>query len=182
MVIPNNCLTRSIPACAGEAQTRGINPAGPGVYPRVCGGSIVQLSQPSSAAGLSPRVRGKPVGWLNDGLRPGSIPACAGEAACGWIGSLAAWVYPRVCGGSVYVLRYSSVADGLSPRVRGKPRSQVKEQLSNGSIPACAGEAPARPALTASKKVYPRVCGGSSNSSRPRPISSGLSPRVRGKP
>ena len=71
---------RSIPACAGEAPAHQSECWGEWVYPRVCGGSIVQQSVTLGDEGLSPRVRGKLYETLDalDGLR--SIPACAGEA------------------------------------------------------------------------------------------------------
>ena len=71
---------RSIPACAGEATGIAAYQLGYEVYPRVCGGSPTAPSGGMTAAGLSPRVRGK---RLNDSIRyrlKGSIPACAGEA------------------------------------------------------------------------------------------------------
>ena len=70
---------------------------------------------------------------------------------------------------------------GLSPRVRGKLSIHQRGMVCQGSIPACAGEAPAPRPLPAHNAVYPRVCGGSMIwflVIRP-PL--GLSPRVRGK-
>ena len=49
------------------------------------------------------------------------------------------------------------------------------------SIPACAGEAPARPGGSPGAKVYPRVCGGSRYAAAIAIAAGGLSPRVRGK-
>ena len=51
-------FSRSIPACAGEpCSSRSFWPCNT-VYPRVCGGTIISEPNKSSAAGLSPRVRG----------------------------------------------------------------------------------------------------------------------------
>ena len=70
---------RSIPACAGEPIKSALMIAMQGVYPRVCGGTMLPVSITSIVIGLSPRVRGNqpanPVGYE----RGGSIPACAGE-------------------------------------------------------------------------------------------------------
>ena len=71
---------RSIPACAGEADS--TPPARPRqkVYPRVCGGSVATRRGILTTYGLSPRVRGK---RRANGVREEyrrSIPACAGEA------------------------------------------------------------------------------------------------------
>ena len=51
-----------------------------GVYPRVCGGSLRNLTSWRSPYGLSPRVRGKLAMPMFACAAFGSIPACAGEA------------------------------------------------------------------------------------------------------
>ena len=92
--------TRSIPACAGEATPgRPFSPPRK-VYPRVCGGSGVDKRITALLGGLSPRVRGKHAIKLPNGMRWGSIPACAGEASLPRIRCGGHRVYPRVCGGS----------------------------------------------------------------------------------
>ena len=48
----------SIPACAGEPHGRTSASVGFGVYPRVCGGTVVSLHRNHGKKGLSPRVRG----------------------------------------------------------------------------------------------------------------------------
>ena len=52
----------SIPACAGETLRRAQHGHGAGVYPRVCGGNFLDALAHPAAGGLSPRVRGKPLG------------------------------------------------------------------------------------------------------------------------
>ena len=70
---------RSIPACAGEPGRPDDDAGLMEVYPRVCGGTILDLAEREQLPGLSPRVRG------NQDLRQHvlyltrSIPACAGE-------------------------------------------------------------------------------------------------------
>ena len=71
------------------------------------------------------------------------------------------WVYPRVCGGT-------------------RDRCPVNGARRLRSIPACAGEPPARSPFHPKHKVYPRVCGGTAKSSGDRSDVIGLSPRVRG--
>ena len=113
---------RSIPACAGEARKLQHRRLKLPVYPRVCGGSRSLIQPMPIAAGLSPRVRGKPKreGGVSRGRR--SIPACAGEASTALMLLAMAGVYPRVCGGSPKALTDRATDDGLSPRVRGKPQ------------------------------------------------------------
>ena len=94
---------RSIPACAGEPQ-QVITQRDPGrVYPRVCGGTRQPQQSCRSNSGLSPRVRGNPAGAYHPAVDGGSIPACAGEPRRGCCRCRAAWVYPRVCGGTQLV-------------------------------------------------------------------------------
>ena len=70
--------------------------------------------------------------------------------------------------------------DGLSPRVRGNHSSPSPCGYSERSIPACAGEPPPGERSREKCRVYPRVCGGTIAKPTLVPISTGLSPRVRG--
>ena len=151
---------RSIPACAGEPGP-GMRHSSPRrVYPRVCGGTQIGFHRLAYPEGLSPRVRGNldaADGTIGCGR---SIPACAGEPVGGISKSTAAWVYPRVCGGTWYQFIAQSRNAGLSPRVRGNLVSGVPQPAPRRSIPACAGEPPLGVAADIVPAVYPRVCGG----------------------
>ena len=131
----------SIPACAGEAKQTVLCRRHGGVYPRVCGGSRLSPAAAISLAGLSPRVRGKPLPTGRACPSSGSIPACAGEARPYPPLNTAARVYPRVCGGSALPIGHRPARPGLSPRVRGKPADARLDCCRQRSIPACAGEA-----------------------------------------
>ena len=91
---------RSIPAYAGEPWPGAAIPARGWVYPRVCGGTARTAYWPTSAYGLSPRMRGnrdmnpRPAADLR------SIPAYAGEPFAYAGGARNGGVYPRVCGGT----------------------------------------------------------------------------------
>ena len=106
----------------------------------MCGGTAILNATECELGGLSPRVRGNPVSANSVGFAQRSIPACAGEPD----GRLAALppvqVYPRVCGGTGFVLLPQPVGAGLSPRVRGNQRNPRRLFTLKGSIPACAGE------------------------------------------
>ena len=147
----------------------------------MCGGSRLGDAAGVAGLGLSPRVRGKPVGEGRENRTPGSIPACAGEACGGRSGPRRRTVYPRVCGGSLPRRRSASRRWGLSPRVRGKHVPMIDAHEGAGSIPACAGEALLRAPGAAPRGVYPRVCGGSPSGLSSTGRRAGLSPRVRGK-
>ena len=153
----------SIPACAGEPTKSGAADYAARVYPRVCGGTSARRAKQDTSAGLSPRVRGNPLGTTAMTVGARSIPACAGEPISLGITTICESVYPRVCGGTAYHRRKSLKQQGLSPRVRGN-RLRAKEVVGGvGSIPACAGEPfPIRRPPYAGM-VYPRVCGGTVN-------------------
>ena len=69
---------------------------------------------------------------------------------------------------------------GLSPRVRGNPCPGSPFSPPIGSIPACAGEPIRAPLVLLRMRVYPRVCGGTYETTSFTPYAVGLSPRVRG--
>ena len=171
----------SIPACAGEAIEVRYRQQLVAVYPRVCGGSQAHERSSWSHDGLSPRVRGKPIVALTGLESTRSIPACAGEAPGLERKPRPIWVYPRVCGGSTPRNTPRIAGTGLSPRVRGKHLPRFPPSELRWSIPACAGEAPPVPTTSYSRKVYPRVCGGSEGHISIEAVCHGLSPRVRGK-
>ena len=68
--------------------------------------------------------------------------------------------YPRVCGGTASRAQFSTPLQGLSPRVRGNPGTARLRPVSQGSIPACAGEPELNELANRIGRVYPRVCGG----------------------
>ena len=150
------------------------------VYPRVCGGTGASDRSVSPACGLSPRVRGNP--WPrrlpNASIR--SIPACAGEPRrCVRQASDDA-VYPRVCGGTLFLGSRMSPWTGLSPRVRGNRVTTWRAYWIRRSIPACAGEPNCCLNRVPASRVYPRVCGGTTSAAANGRRRKGLSPRVRG--
>ena len=171
---------RSIPACAGEPSHPG-RPAAPSrVYPRVCGGTCLQLLLQLPSGGLSPRVRGNRKRRQGIRIAARSIPACAGEPERLRRGPAWARVYPRVCGGTDPKGDPSGSLGGLSPRVRGNPSPTPSQPLLRRSIPACAGEPRRQTSVPGAYQVYPRVCGGTGAGLATDRQRAGLSPRVRG--
>ena len=172
--------TRSIPACAGEPSICLPGRSALSVYPRVCGGTSVQIDGRVGNVGLSPRVRGNLMAAHSLGLTAGSIPACAGEPRRRTSHGYRPSVYPRVCGGTKASLTSVASTRGLSPRVRGNRSNELGGGTQDGSIPACAGEPPRPGRTSCAAAVYPRVCGGTCHSAPLRRYGGGLSPRVRG--
>ena len=107
---------------------------------RVCGGAAIAAWHSEGWAGLSPRVRGSlhPIRLAYPNGR--SIPAGAGEPTPVRRRAALSAVYPRGCGGANSYQYVGNDALGLSPRVRGSPIVRTAYQVSNRSIPACAGE------------------------------------------
>ena len=146
----------------------------------MCGGTHHDFIMNAWAEGLSPRVRGNhspcPLG-------PGhtrSIPACAGEPCLAALQRRWRRVYPRVCGGTAADHYIGHRRAGLSPRVRGNHSPSQHRPSSPRSIPACAGEPRSSGIRRRSRRVYPRVCGGTRRPCVPARAGCGLSPRVRG--
>ena len=131
-------------------------------------------------SGLSPRVRGNPPLLPRNTGQRGSIPACAGEPGRRSYHIHLPRVYPRVCGGTRGLPFQSTRYRGLSPRVRGNRRRPGRATRREGSIPACAGEPHSRWRHPTQRRVYPRVCGGTSADRITSRMVCGLSPRVRG--
>ena len=151
-----------------------------GVYPRVCGGTIGTRSEDEGHWGLSPRVRGNRSRCGCFRAVSGSIPACAGEPRTPSDRCPPGRVYPRVCGGTLHFDMDMVYLSGLSPRVRGNPRSLLAGTQMPGSIPACAGEPSLHERAPECPGVYPRVCGGTMRTIHDACANQGLSPRVRG--
>ena len=135
-----NPSSRSIPACTGEPVAGAAIGVLMAVYPRVYGGTSRSVAMGGALAGLSPRVRGNPVGPVLRCHFMGSIPACTGEPRPGGPGPGRESVYPRVYGGTGFGDADFVQVAGLSPRVRGNLAAMSSGGVSMGSIPACTGE------------------------------------------
>ena len=150
----------SIPAYAGEPSLFAHCRRSSTVYPRVCGGTEREQPCQSVTYGLSPRMRGNHLHRRQYRRNPRSIPAYAGEPS-------------SVRGG----LR---ISQGLSLRMRGNHKPSLLPPAFAGSIPAYAGEPQTISAAASLRWVYPRVCGGTTDSPPACAPASGLSPRMRG--
>ena len=109
-----------------------------------------------------------------------SIPACAGEPSWCWRSSGLTRVYPRLCGGTYAPLWKNFLSSGLSPPVRGNLAGPFSCGGRGRSIPACAGEPGPDSISRWDRRVYPRLCGGTTAAHDANGYEDGLSPPVRG--
>ena len=70
---------------------------------------------------------------------------------------------------------------GSSPRVRGRLLPAGERRARFRLIPACAGQTSTAPDLRGSKRAHPRVCGADPTLRQMASMSTGSSPRVRGR-
>ena len=171
---------RSIPAWAGEPQAERWAGRHCWVYPRVGGGTHSKRRRWGRTWGLSPRGRGNREGGPAVFHNDRSIPAWAGEPIRLQACKRLPWVYPRVGGGTDVSNLPIKPWMGLSPRGRGNLRVALRRGVDGRSIPAWAGEPTPQTAPTKSRRVYPRVGGGTPCPSQLNQSPGGLSPRGRG--
>ena len=148
-----------IPACAGKTHDNRIPLVVTEAHPRVCGENQVITTACAQLPGSSPRVRGKLGRSGGLSLSPGLIPACAGKTGGNPQGSAKDRAHPRVCGenGGEHVGVF--VAEGSSPRVRGKRHIDTRVRVGGGLIPACAGKTSMLVQPRDERGAHPRVCG-----------------------
>jgi len=170
----------SIPACAGEPQSRRPWPSPIGVYPRLRGGTMARRVIQSKPEGLSPLARGNLAPSPSPTLAVRSIPACAGEPSDACRSVIDMKVYPRLRGGTSLPLSGEWRCGGLSPLARGNPSVYSARRPAKGSIPACAGEPMFPYCSIRDAGVYPRLRGGTPLWSLRTPLCRGLSPLARG--
>ena len=133
-----------IPACAGKTASPPRTPNPSGAHPRVCGENHRLAAGIEDAGGSSPRVRGKPQHRAAPPLHTRLIPACAGKTIRPPTWRPLPRAHPRVCGENIYSPLLMTVAEGSSPRVRGKHAPERASERRPGLIPACAGKTPDR--------------------------------------
>ena len=172
----------TIPARAGEPLRRCPARRGSRDYPRSCGGTLGRQAVSYIGLGLSPLVRGNPMKKRSLSDLSRTIPARAGEPSPPPRSPLLMEDYPRSCGGTDFRLSLLIHSYGLSPLVRGNRALSDIADVSQGTIPARAGE-PCWPcSQTSGTRDYPRSCGGTPPGLPPVAPPAGLSPLVRGNP
>ena len=126
-------------------------------------------------------MRGKP--RLSDGRRLWGrlIPAHAGKTRAPIPIDSRSAAHPRACGENLDLPLSVNLDPGSSPRMRGKPAGMPKRQGARRLIPAHAGKTGGGVGGGVLGAAHPRACGENKTSSFAVGISSGSSPRMRGK-
>ena len=132
-------------------------------------------------AGSSPRGRGKPKAPKTVKLTVRLIPARAGKTP--WTASLSISrpAHPRAGGENAINSMGAGIAEGSSPRGRGKPYGLDSQLALSGLIPARAGKTPSTASLSTSRPAHPRAGGENRMSLIAWSRATGSSPRGRGK-
>ena len=178
----NRIITGSIPAHAGQPETRPYCRKAAAVYPRACGATRFRAALPLCSCGLSPRMRGNRHKDIHEISAARSIPAHAGQPSPSHIYPPYCKVYPRACGATAEAIIDVRQCNGLSPRMRGNLCRLRGCGHCAGSIPAHAGQPTGRGGWARAAQVYPRACGATMGIILFVFNSQGLSPRMRGNP
>ena len=149
-----------IPAQAGEPRSPTRTGTAPRAYPRAGGGTPSIARTAAIELGLSPRRRGNHVAGRVRELRPGPIPAQAGEPRPPHQTSPPLRAYPRAGGGTRAGDGGDACRRGLSPRRRGNRRRAGSADTWRRPIPAQAGEPPLPTRRHGQSGAYPRAGGG----------------------
>ena len=131
--------------------------------------------------GSSPRGRGKPTTPAANPAPSRLIPAWAGKTEVSGAQVFDCQAHPRVGGENLQCLTAVWPRSGSSPRGRGKPLGGRHRQRHRGLIPAWAGKTSAVGRYPRSRAAHPRVGGENRKDRRDGPVSTGSSPRGRGK-
>ena len=175
-------IERLIPAHAGKTSGPHGEVIKVGAHPRACGENIAQVAFATSHAGSSPRMRGKPCRARHDHCQSGLIPAHAGKTRAHTRNRLPVRAHPRACGENMEADQVESVAEGSSPRMRGKRKLTMSTQARNGLIPAHAGKTIESDSESIRVAAHPRACGENVLTVSTGRKETGSSPRMRGKP
>ena len=150
------------------------------VHPRVCGEHSKAFLKNFANVGSSPRVRGTHRFSCHGVYHQRFIPACAGNTFLTHMGWRQATVHPRVCGEHLRPRPSVCSPTGSSPRVRGTPEINIRQNDLRRFIPACAGNTRGEALAELKIAVHPRVCGEHNIMQLASRLIDGSSPRVRG--
>ena len=173
--------TGLIPARAGKTQLRDIVPLPRKAHPRA-GGENWPVTVPlMTVTGSSPRGRGKLRPGRASCTQRGLIPARAGKTDSFLLCAARARAHPRAGGENGRCPPITSTRSGSSPRGRGKRPERPYVRHSRRLIPARAGKTSWVPSMVRMVAAHPRAGGENAIDDELPLISTGSSPRGRGK-
>ena len=179
------CARRSgriIPAHAGQTVATNTVLSIPSDHPRACGANPASCDTNISAAGSSPRMRGKLQG-VRDRIRAlRIIPAHAGQTVADCDDRAEIADHPRACGANRGLRAGRGPGRGSSPRMRGKLDHEHRATVGIRIIPAHAGQTIRSLLVRYAPPDHPRACGANVRVLHARGHKCGSSPRMRGKP
>ena len=127
--------------------------------PAYAGKTVPPASEWSRNNGTSPRMRGKHVVRVNIPAHLRNIPAYAGKTVKYPTPACPQTEHPRVCGENCVSHCFALLVGGTSPRMRGKPRDMLLDEIYRRNIPAYAGKTRPMGSSWMRRKEHPRVCG-----------------------
>ena len=136
----DNALERIIPAHAGQTPTEAITAISDADHPRACGANGFCVEIDGMITGSSPRMRGKQADTVRGIPRMRIIPAHAGQTRVVRPTATGIADHPRACGANQEASLSRNVANGSSPRMRGKHGYIEVPELQRRIIPAHAGQ------------------------------------------
>ena len=172
---------RIIPARAGQTRRSSCRYESRPDHPRACGANLEFAVIGNKTIGSSPRVRGKRRNTRSIDCCGRIIPARAGQTASECCSRCRPPDHPRACGANLLALKAVLIVSGSSPRVRGKLAREPVLAYVDRIIPARAGQTRTVQAGIVVRADHPRACGANFKLSFALTVTSGSSPRVRGK-
>ena len=149
-------------------------------HPRICGEHSLDHTVKPCVWGSSPHMRGTHLGLEHETVRPGIIPAYAGNTRWYWQYVCCGGDHPRICGEHAPFLVEKVFRWGSSPHMRGTPIHESRSSEMSGIIPAYAGNTPTASSPARPTWDHPRICGEHAS----RPVlprgARGSSPHMRG--
>ena len=128
-----------IPALAGNTDPTDSMSYASRDHPRACGEHDCCVHCRRRVLGSSPRLRGTLAISRSGDVRPGIIPALAGNTRAVITQCPLTWDHPRACGEHAIVHGTGIEYAGSSPRLRGTQVILYRELVRLGIIPALAG-------------------------------------------
>ena len=175
------CRGGNIPAYAGKTGSVNVPSLFGWEHPRVCGENRIMICVGLRKPGTSPRMRGKRAPKNQPHAAKRNIPAYAGKTGNTTKITSRHQEHPRVCGENATDHGPPWIADGTSPRMRGKRSFTLLSSEGSRNIPAYAGKTSKGSFSPSAASEHPRVCGENNGGGYTKVRPGGTSPRMRGK-